>query len=226
LWYNNENKISKGNTKVVYGEEKTTQVILKVLDNTNVRWDNCSNSEGPVFMMESEQIKKELKNAFARGVKIRCISEIVKHNINACKELMKIAELRHLDCAKGWNAVNETEYVSTAHLQVAKTVSSLVYSDIQEIVEQQQLVFEGFWARAVTAEKRIREIEEGYDNIETTILDDKQKIYLKLESLAETPDELLVCSDIGRLQMTHTSLFEIYQKIMDKYDKGYHEGIR
>ncbi|MGN6614754.1 MAG: sensor histidine kinase [Candidatus Nitrosocosmicus sp.] len=226
MWYNNENKISKENTKVVYGEEKTIEVILKVLDNTNVRWDNCSNSQGPVFMMESEQIKKELKNAFARGVKIRCISEIVKHNINFCKELMKIAELRHLDCTKGWNAVNETEYVSTAHLQVAKTVSCLIYSDIQEIIEQQQLIFEGFWSRAITAEKRISEIEEGYDDIETNILDNKEKIYIKLESLAETSDELLVCSDIGRLQMTHKSLFKIYQKIMDKYDKGYHEGIR
>ena len=74
--------------------------------------------------------------------------------------------------------------------------------------------------------KRIREIEEGYDDIETIILNDKEKIYNKLESLAESSDELLICSDIGRLQMTHTSLFEVYQKIMDKYDEGYHQGIR
>jgi len=226
LWYNNENKIPKENTKVIYGEEKITELILKVLDNTNVRWDNCSNSEGLIFMMGSEQLKKELKNAFARGVKIRCISEITKHNINYCKELMNIAEMRHLDSAKGWNTVNEVEYISIAHLQDAKTVSYIIYSDMQEIVEQQQLVFDGFWDRAITAEKRIREIEEGYEKIETIILDDREKICGKLESLAETSDELLICSDIGRLQMTHTSLFAIYQKIMDKYDKGYHEGIR
>jgi hypothetical protein len=52
LWYNNENNLSKENTSVIYGEEKTTELILKVLDNTNVRWDNCSNSEGPLFMMK------------------------------------------------------------------------------------------------------------------------------------------------------------------------------
>ena len=88
---------------MIYGEEKTTELILKVLYNTNIKWDNYTNSEGPIFMMGSEHLKKELKNAFARGVKIRCISEMTKHNINYCKELMKIAELRHLDSVKGWH---------------------------------------------------------------------------------------------------------------------------
>ena len=87
----------KESTKVIYGEEKTIELILKVMDNTNVRWDNGTNSEGPIFMIGLEQLRKELKNAFARGVKIRCVSKITKHNINYCRELMKIAELRHLD---------------------------------------------------------------------------------------------------------------------------------
>ena len=111
-------------------------------------------------------------------------------------------------------------------MQESKTVSCLIYSDIQEVVEQQQLVFDGFWDNAITAEKRIKEIEEGYEKIETKILDDQEKIYSKLESFAEASDELLICSDMGRLQMIHTTLFAIYQKIMDKYDKGYHKGIR
>ena len=30
----------------------------------------------------------------------------------------------------------KTEYISTTHLQEAKTISSLIYSNMQEVVEQ------------------------------------------------------------------------------------------
>ena len=39
---------SKGErTEVIYGSEKTTKMILKVLDNTSIKWDNYTNSQGP-----------------------------------------------------------------------------------------------------------------------------------------------------------------------------------
>jgi two-component system, OmpR family, sensor histidine kinase VicK len=226
LWYNNENKISKEKTKVIYGEEKTTELISQVLYNTNIRWDIYTNSEGLILLMKLEQLKKGMESIHYKGIKIKCISVITTHNINYCKELMKIAELRHLDDTKGWSAINETEYISTAHLQEAKPFSYLIYSNLQEIVEQQQLIFDGFWVRAVPAEQKIKEIEYGYERTETKVLDDQEEICSKLESLGETSDELLVCSDVGRLQMAHISLFTIYQKIMDKYNEGYHKGIR
>lgn len=36
-----------------------------------------------------------------RGIKLRFIAEINNENIQSCKELMKICELRHLDEIKG-----------------------------------------------------------------------------------------------------------------------------
>ena len=211
---------------MIYGEEKTTELITQVLNNTNIKWDIYTNSKGPLLLMRLNQLRKGMENTNYRGIKIKCISVITKHNIIYCKELMKVAELRHLDGIKGWNAINETEYISNAHLQDAKPFSYLIYSNLQEIVEQQQLIFDGFWDRAVPAEQKIREIEGVYDITETKVLDDREEIYSKLESLDDTSDELLVYSDIGRLQMAHISLFAIYQKIMDKYNKGYHKGIR
>ena len=55
-----------------------------------------------------------MRYAYERGVKIKYISEITKHNINYCKELMKIAEVRHVDNAKGGMAVSDSEYIATA----------------------------------------------------------------------------------------------------------------
>ena len=38
-------------TKVVYGEEKTTKLILKALNNSKNKWDNYTNSKGPTIAM-------------------------------------------------------------------------------------------------------------------------------------------------------------------------------
>ena len=58
-------------------------------------------------------------------------------------------------------AVSETEYIATAHLQEAKPVHTLIYSNVKEIVEQQQLIFESLWNKSIPAEQKIKEIEEG-----------------------------------------------------------------
>jgi hypothetical protein len=137
------------NTVIVYGEEQTTKIILKALNNSQERWDNYANSKGPTIAMGLEPLRKAMKNANSRGVRIRYISEITPTNVNYCKQLMKIAELRHLDNSKGGMAVSETEYIATAHLQEAKPVQHLIYSNAKEIVEQQQLVFDSLWNNAI-----------------------------------------------------------------------------
>jgi two-component system sensor histidine kinase VicK len=214
------------NTIIVYGEEETTKIILQALNNSQERWDNYANSKGPTIAMGLEKLRKGMKNAYSRGVKIRYISEITPNNINYCKELMKIAEVRHLDNSKGGMAVSETEYIATAHLQEAKPVQHLIYSNSKEIVEQQQLVFESFWNNSISAEKRIKEIEEGYERIETRVFDNWFEIYEKIKSLTKNSEEILVYSNMGLLRLVYDSLFDIYQEIMDKYDKGYHKGVR
>ena len=51
---------------------------------------------------------------FERDFKIRCLTEIGADNLAYCKELMNIAEVRHLDGIKDGMAVSESEYVATA----------------------------------------------------------------------------------------------------------------
>ena len=83
--------------------------------------------------------------------------------------------LRHLDEAKGEMTVSETEYIATAHLQEAKPVTHLIYSNVIEIVEQQQLVFESFWSKSIPAEQKIKEIEEGIEPIKTKVLENQER---------------------------------------------------
>ena len=216
----------KEKTRVVYGEDETTKVILQTVNNARRRWDNYADSNGPTIAMGIEQLRKGMRNAHRRGARIRYISEITKHNINYCKELMKIAEVRHMDNAKGGMAVSEMEYIATANLQESKPVPHLIHSNVKEIVEQQQLVFESFWVNAIPATQRIREIEEGIERTETKVLNDAENIHKKIESLGKSSDEILVCSDTGLLKIVHNCYFGVYQEIMDKYEMGHHSGIR
>lgn len=213
-------------TEVIYGTDKTTYMILKVLSNTLLKWDNYTNSQGPSIGMGVDPIRKGFKDANKKGVKIRFITEINNNNIQYCQEFMKIAELRHIDNAKGGMAVTEKEYIATANLQEAQPVSHLIYSNVMEIIEQQKEVFESLWDKAIPAELRIREIKEGHQRISTKVIDNWNEIYENINGLAENSDEVLICSDISMLKLAYRSLFIVYQKIMDRYDKKHHEGIR
>lgn len=122
-------------TEVIYGTDMTTYMILKVLSNTSLKWDNYTNSQGPSIGMGVDPIRKGFKDANKRGVKIRFITEIDNNNIQYCQEFMKIAELRHIDNAKGGMAVTEKEYIATANLQEAQPVAHLIYSNVMEIIE-------------------------------------------------------------------------------------------
>lgn len=222
----NDAESLKEKTVVVYGADKTTELILQTVANACNQWNNYADSNGPTIAMGIDQLRKGMKHAYERGIKIRYISEITKHNINYCKELMKIAELRHMDNAKGGMAVSEREYIATAKLQEARPVAHLIHSNVKEIVEQQQFIFQSLWVNAIPASQRIKEIENGYERIETRVLDDAEDINNRIKSLSKNSDEILICSDAVLLKIVHNSFFSFYREIMDKYEKGCHEGVR
>ena len=76
-------------------------------------------------------------------------------------------EIRHLDGIKANFSVSETEYLASATLaeevqQPIISIQQVIYSNVKDIVAQQKYVFESFWNKAIPAENRIKEIEEGF----------------------------------------------------------------
>jgi two-component system, OmpR family, sensor histidine kinase VicK len=125
-------------------------------------------------MIAVQPIKEARINAKDRGVKFRYITEITKDNISYCKQMIKEfdAELRHLDEVKGNFEINDggKEYVATATIQKAKPLKQLIYSNVKEIGEQQQYVFNTLWNKAISSEQKIKEIEEGIEPEFTEII--------------------------------------------------------
>jgi two-component system sensor histidine kinase VicK len=143
-------------TEVLHGLENTTTAILEFLSNAHIILDICADSSWPSVAMGVDVYRNALHDLFVRGIKLRVVTEITKDNLSYCKKVMKIGELRHLDGNKGNFGVSEKEYTASASLQEATLLQQIIYSNVKEIVEQQQYLFEGFWNRAIPAETRFK----------------------------------------------------------------------
>jgi two-component system sensor histidine kinase VicK len=185
---------SKGitqSTTIFRGTKDATQAMIEFVSKANKKIDSVVDSTAPSVIIDVEAIRKEIFTALEkRGVKFRYVINITKDNISHCKEMTKFAELRHLDGVKGnFEVADEQEYVATYSLQKAKSISQLIYSNINEVAEQQQYVFDTFWNKAISAEERIKQIEEGIEPEVTEIIrnpqDAEQREWTLLRSAKE-----------------------------------------
>jgi two-component system, OmpR family, sensor histidine kinase VicK len=149
-------------------------------------------------MMGIDIIKNERLKAKNRGVNFRYVTEITKDNIAYCKELSEFAEVRHLNGVKGNFEVSKNgikggkeEYIGTATLREAEPVAQLIYSNVKEIVEQQQFVFDTLWNRAIPFQVRVKEIQEGIkpESIEI-IVDPKEALEAEYRLLKSAKQEV------------------------------------
>ena len=203
-------------TKVLHGRQNVINRVLQFTSNSKSTIDACIDYTRPALTIEIEQLKNAFLDAKSRGVKLRYVTEVTDDNIVYCKELLKIVnELRHIEGIKGNFYVSETEYIAPATLhEKGKPASKIIYSNVKEIVEHQQYVFDSFFSRAIPAERRIREIEEGIAYYETKVLENKDQIFNHMRSVLKKSSERSVCSSIGGMQLIYDNFFDEYKKII------------
>jgi hypothetical protein len=145
--------------------------ILQFLSKANTI-NSCGDYKAPSAIIEVEEYRKLLFELKKRGIKLRYITDITKDNVKYCKELMNdfAYEIRHVDGIKANFSISETEYLAYATLveegeelqqQPMRPIQQVIYSNVKDIIEQQKYVFDSFWNKAIPAEHRIKEIEEG-----------------------------------------------------------------
>jgi two-component system, OmpR family, sensor histidine kinase VicK len=216
-------------TDVYYNSYNVINTVIKFMDNTNERIDACVDHTRPALLIDIEALKMSFSDARRRGVKIRFATEITGENIAYCKLLMSssVNELRHLDGIKGNFYVSEKDYVSPAtRHEKGKPASHVVYSNVKEVVEQGQYLFETLWSKTIPAEQRIREIEEGVVRLETIIIDNSEEIIQEISRLTADSNELATCLTSGGMHYAHKYFFDVKKKLLDKQKKGEHKGIR
>jgi signal transduction histidine kinase len=157
-------------TEIWHGAENIAKMSWDILSRAKETSNFCHDSNSPSVFVSNEQYLRWLMQLSQRGVRHRFLTEITNENINYCKELAKYVELRHLDGVKGnFSIVDRKNYAAIANLSSFQPPSDLIVSNARQFVEQQQYFFDMLWNRAIAAEQRIRELEEGIrpDFIET-----------------------------------------------------------
>src|SRR5919106_3539980 len=192
IFYCNVTIPSSNKTKILHRAE-VINAILDIFSNAKHRIDVCGNSNFPLKISLFESVKKVVIAAKNRGIRLRFVVEITYENLQYCKDLMKIAdEIRHMDKIEANFGLNEIEYLGSITLQGEETLQA-TYSNVMEVVEQQQFIFNTLWSKAIPAEQKIREIEEGIKpEVIETISNPFEIQKLSFELVRSARDEILL----------------------------------
>jgi two-component system sensor histidine kinase VicK len=180
-------------TKVIYGEVNVTNWALQRLSTISKTLDLCGDRYGPSIIVANEPIMRKYIELHKGGVRQRSITEITSENIADCKKLMKFQELRHLDGLKGYLSIADGRIVSTHAFGGEHGLPHAVESTVKVLVEQQQYFFETLWHKAIPADQKIMEIEEGIEpEVIETIRDPKTTQARTIEMIKAAKEEVLV----------------------------------
>jgi two-component system, OmpR family, sensor histidine kinase VicK len=154
---------SEHKTEVWYGAENIVNKSLEVLYSIENQYDLCISQGGLSPILSEDRIREAYYDLKARGVTIRIITEITKDNLKDCRELLELAEIRHLSEMSGnFVIADRKNYAAAAELNdVYPQITELIVSTVPAFVKQQQHFFDMLWSKSVPVEQRITEIEEG-----------------------------------------------------------------
>ena len=213
-------------TVVLHDTESITNALLGFYAKVTTRYD-CCGVMSQHTLLESKTINDTLSNLKNQDVRLRQITEITKDNISYCKQLMKIAEVRHMDGVRGKIELSDKELVVTTNSEKeSQLTAQVIHSNVKQLVEQHRSIFEILWKKAIPAEQKIREIEEGIEPPETKVLENPDEIFNHMKYVIENASKRLICSSSGGMQLAYNNFFDLLQKILDKHREGEGEGIR
>jgi two-component system, OmpR family, sensor histidine kinase VicK len=208
-------------TEVLYGVENAVRAGVQFMQNARKWMDLFGDKNGPSIIIEFADVyKNNYIGAKRRGAKIRFITEITKDNIHYCKELMEIVdELRHLEGFTGGIAVSESEYMTTTVLRERQLLTQVFYSNSKEVVEQGQYIFDTFWKKAIPAEHKIKEIEEGIKpEVIETIRDPVEIQMVAFEHVNSAKEEILTVFSTANafLRQERVGAIELLQEAAER----------
>jgi hypothetical protein len=133
-----------------------------------------------------------------------------------------VNELRHLDGIKGNMYLSETGYLAPATFhERGKPAAQIIYSNVKEIVEHQTYVFDTLWTRAISAEDRFEQIEEGAGHEFVQVITNPQKASRILSELVKSAKEellLFLANDKALTRIDKLGLVDHMIKISQETD--------
>jgi two-component system, OmpR family, sensor histidine kinase VicK len=183
--------------------------------------------EADAIGMPLNAYRKFYEDLMSRGVRVEALTRITKENLAICREMLGlglVSELKHVDKVKGNFGISEKEYLAIS--SGSDQISWLIYSNDEEIVSQNQSVFENLWAVAIPAEIRFSELDEEKIQIATRILRDPYQILEETRRMASESRKYSVSSVSGGLLYARDHIPDKLKELVERKKKGKHEGVR
>ena len=212
-------------TRIAYGEE-TIQITEKFAINCKRELNICIDKNGPSVIINVPEITKLYVIFKNNSVKVRIVTEITSDNIRYCKQIVEKygVEIRHLSGIKGNLAISDDrEYLASAVLKESKPLTEIIHSNVKEIIEQNQMIFETFWNNAIPVEQRIREIEEGLLPIQTFLINNNDEALAYAQDFindADTGFSNSTSMGYFKLLDQNQNLLQAYLNHLSKYKEG------
>ena len=183
-------------TRILRGSKNTTNAIIRLISQSKARIDVCCSYKVQSLAISEKFFRKAIVDAKKEGLEFRIIMKITKDNISYCRNLMKIVELRHLDGLKGNFLLNEKECVYATPILKRKIIPRLLYTNINEFLEQQHNFFDTFWNNSISAQERIRQIEGEIQPHHIDIIrNSKRAEFLFVSEVRSARSEVLILVD-------------------------------
>ena len=118
--------------------------------------------------------------------------------------------------------ISESEYLAPLVLfEKGKIASQIIYSNVKEIVDQHQYVFDILWSKANSAQQRIKEIEEGTEHYQTKFLEKSEEVTKEIKNrmdVINSSDDWSICSTFDGLKMMYDN-FYMQNGVLDNHTK-------
>jgi signal transduction histidine kinase len=214
-------------TQVWEGADITLRESLRVLYGLKKSLDVCGDAISPSVMLSVHPVKAAYTAIHNRGIRIRFITEITRTNLSFCKEMMQIAEVRHLDGIKGnFSIADSSDYAGISNLTDSRPITQLIVSNVEGFVEQQQYFFETLWGKAIPAKQRIAELEEGRTRTSTKVVEEPGKILSETKRMVFESESYVVCSVPDGLKYAYYYARDVFTEVLERHKAGRHGGIR
>ena len=110
--------------------------------------------------------------------------------------------------------------MAIATIEKEKPITHVIYSNAEQIVRQHQYLFETLWNKAVPAEQKIKEIEEGIEpEFVEVITDGSKAARIILEFAGSVKNEALIIMPHSKT-MIRTDKIGLWNYLVDAAEKG------
>ena len=185
------------NTDVLYDNDKILHKIVEIFSLTTESLDGCMDNMELSMHVLIEPIWNGLCHLKAKGINLRMITEMTNRNISYCEKMMQVTEVRHIDGIRSnFKIVDGKKCLLYVISMENSHLSHAIISNVNEMVESHQYLFETLWNKAIPAEQKIKEMERGHINEKTEVsFGIESTTTTILNILHNSKQEMNICAD-------------------------------